>query len=170
LPAGLQESRLGIVPAREEERHRLRRDLHDGHGPALTGIALKAGTVAGAAARTASFRPPRCLPRLGRAPGTRTGTGCMHAQLGPGRQVTRSPRNQALPPAITGAVTDRCPPRVADPVRTMPIAQNWSCAVRLRGCSGARPDPRLLDRIGAPVRPVRVCPLGLGHQRCDYGK
>jgi two-component system, NarL family, sensor kinase len=42
LSAALQESRLSIVAAREEERRRLRRDLHDGLGPALTGIAFKA--------------------------------------------------------------------------------------------------------------------------------
>ncbi|HEX4063111.1 MAG TPA: histidine kinase [Streptosporangiaceae bacterium] len=42
LSAALQESRIGIVAAREEERRRLRRDLHDGLGPALTGIAFKA--------------------------------------------------------------------------------------------------------------------------------
>jgi two-component system, NarL family, sensor kinase len=42
LSAALQESRSGIVAAREEERRRLRRDLHDGLGPALTGIAFKA--------------------------------------------------------------------------------------------------------------------------------
>lgn len=42
LSAALQESRVGIVAAREEERRRLRRDLHDGLGPALTGIAFKA--------------------------------------------------------------------------------------------------------------------------------
>jgi signal transduction histidine kinase len=42
LSAALQESRSGIVAAREEERRRLRRDLHDGLGPVLTGIAFKA--------------------------------------------------------------------------------------------------------------------------------
>jgi two-component system NarL family sensor kinase len=42
LSAALQESRVGIVAAREEERRRLRRDLHDGLGPLLTGIAFKA--------------------------------------------------------------------------------------------------------------------------------
>jgi two-component system, NarL family, sensor kinase len=42
LSAALQESRVGIVEAREEERRRLRRDLHDGLGPALAGIAFKA--------------------------------------------------------------------------------------------------------------------------------
>ena len=42
LSAALQDSRVGIVAAREEERRRLRRDLHDGLGPLLTGIAFKA--------------------------------------------------------------------------------------------------------------------------------
>lgn len=42
LSDALQESRSGIIAAREEERRRLRRDLHDGLGPVLTGIAFKA--------------------------------------------------------------------------------------------------------------------------------
>jgi signal transduction histidine kinase len=37
----LQASRERIVAAREEERRRLHRDLHDGLGPALTGLAFK---------------------------------------------------------------------------------------------------------------------------------
>jgi signal transduction histidine kinase len=41
LTADLQRSRERLVAMREEERRRLRRDLHDGVGPTLTGLALQ---------------------------------------------------------------------------------------------------------------------------------
>jgi signal transduction histidine kinase len=41
LTADLQRSRERLVATREEERRRLRRDLHDGIGPTLTGLALQ---------------------------------------------------------------------------------------------------------------------------------
>ena len=41
LTADLQRSRERLVTTREEERRRLRRDLHDGMGPTLTGLALQ---------------------------------------------------------------------------------------------------------------------------------
>jgi signal transduction histidine kinase len=42
LSEELQRSRERLVAAREEERRRLRRDLHDGLGPTLTAVTLKA--------------------------------------------------------------------------------------------------------------------------------
>ena len=46
LSEQLQASRERIVAAREEERRRLRRDLHDGLGPTMTGVALTADAAA----------------------------------------------------------------------------------------------------------------------------
>ena len=45
LAEDLRQARTGLVTTREEERRRLRRDLHDGLGPLLTGVILKAGAA-----------------------------------------------------------------------------------------------------------------------------
>lgn len=45
LTAELQQSRSRLVTGREEERRRLRRDLHDGVGPSLAAIVLKLNAV-----------------------------------------------------------------------------------------------------------------------------
>jgi signal transduction histidine kinase len=46
LHQDLLRSRAEVIALREDERRRLRRDLHDGLGPALAAIALKAGLAA----------------------------------------------------------------------------------------------------------------------------
>lgn len=45
LSSALQASRERLVLSREEERRRLRRDLHDGLGPALAGLTLRVDTA-----------------------------------------------------------------------------------------------------------------------------
>jgi len=52
--ASLQRARVASASAREEERRRLRRDLHDGLGPRLTGIAFTADAARLAAANHAT--------------------------------------------------------------------------------------------------------------------
>ncbi|WP_229075126.1 histidine kinase [Actinoplanes sp. DH11] len=59
LRAALQTSRAAVVAAVEEERRRLRRDLHDGLGPRLTGLAY-----ASDAARNILHRDPERAAEL----------------------------------------------------------------------------------------------------------
>jgi two-component system, NarL family, sensor kinase len=61
LRRALEASRAGLVTAREEERRRLRRDLHDGLGPTLAGLTLGLDT-----ARARSAGQPELQELLGR--------------------------------------------------------------------------------------------------------
>jgi signal transduction histidine kinase len=61
LRSALDASRAGLVTAREEERRRLRRDLHDGLGPTLAGLTLGLDT-----ARVRSAGQPELQELLGR--------------------------------------------------------------------------------------------------------
>ncbi len=61
LRQALDASRSGLVTAREEERRRLRRDLHDGLGPTLAGLTLGLDT-----ARARSAGQPDLQELLGR--------------------------------------------------------------------------------------------------------
>ncbi len=51
LAADLQGARARLVTTREEERRRLRRDLHDGLGPSLASLTIKLDTARGIMAR-----------------------------------------------------------------------------------------------------------------------
>jgi signal transduction histidine kinase len=59
LTEELQRSREQLVSAREEERRRVRRDLHDGLGPMLAGVALQLGS-----ARLLNGREPAAVDAL----------------------------------------------------------------------------------------------------------
>jgi signal transduction histidine kinase len=64
LATELRRSSVAIVTAREEERRRLRRDMHDGLGPALTGVSLGLRTAVRQLARApdaAALAPSRIL-------------------------------------------------------------------------------------------------------------
>ena len=61
LRRALDVSRAGLVTAREEERRRLRRDLHDGLGPTLAGLTLGLDT-----ARARSAGQPELQELLGK--------------------------------------------------------------------------------------------------------
>ena len=61
LRLALDASRAGLVTAREEERRRLRRDLHDGLGPTLAGLTLGLDT-----ARARSAGQPELQELLGK--------------------------------------------------------------------------------------------------------
>lgn len=65
LNRDLQRARETLVLSREDERRRLRRDLHDGVGPALAGIALGLETVDSTLAR----EPERARALLGEVRG-----------------------------------------------------------------------------------------------------
>jgi two-component system NarL family sensor kinase len=64
LAADLRRSSLAVVSAREEERRRLRRDLHDGVGPTLTGVSLGLRTAVRQLDRSAARGSPQPSPAL----------------------------------------------------------------------------------------------------------
>jgi signal transduction histidine kinase len=64
LTTDLQSSRERLVATREEERRRLRRDLHDGIGPTLTGLALQLNVAGKLVARNKREDAAETLARL----------------------------------------------------------------------------------------------------------
>jgi len=125
LAADLQESRELTITAREEERRRLRRDLHDGLGPRLSGIAFTADAAANvlgdqeaaaeliatmrreAAEAIAAIRElvygmrPPAIDELGLVPALRQAVGTLRAGSGRPLAVTiEAPALPDLPAAV----------------------------------------------------------------------
>ena len=128
LAAELRRSSVAIVSAREEERRRLRRDLHDGLGPALTGISLGLRTSVRRLERGGRHRRDVAAgPAAARAPRRR------------GRRRRRRAQADRARPAPDGA-------RPARPARR---GHRVHAAVRRR----PRDPPRAADRRPSSCRP-----------------
>ncbi|MDA0633043.1 histidine kinase [Nonomuraea sp. MCN248] len=97
MTAAVQRSRQRILAAREEERRRLRRDLHDGLGQSLTGMAMLIN-----AARLSLRRSPEQADRL--LSDLRTGMDAISADI---RQLVYGLRPPAIDElGLTGAIEE----------------------------------------------------------------
>jgi signal transduction histidine kinase len=128
LTAQLQLSRQRLVTAREEERRRLRRDLHDGIGPILTAVGLNLDAV-----RARLVSDPRDAP-------TNTGPPSTHD---PGPGVAPQPAGLVAQSAVDGRRHLECRSRRAPPVV-------------VRGDRWQSSGVRVLDRMGGLV--LRLSP------------
>jgi signal transduction histidine kinase len=126
LTADLRRSRERLILAREEERRRLRRELHDGVGPGLAGLALGVG----AARRAAGRADPRALTMLS---GLETD---VEALLGDVRRISHDLRPAALDElGLVGALRQR--------------------ADAITDASGGKPEVRV-EVDGVPALPAAV--------------
>jgi two-component system, NarL family, sensor kinase len=116
----LRRSRERLVTAREEERRRLRRDLHDGVGPALAGLTMKLD-----AASNVLARDPESARRLlhelrGEVHGAITDLrGVVHALRPPALDdlgLVAALREQARARTVGGLVVDFVAPDVLPPL------------------------------------------------------
>ncbi|MBA2952461.1 hypothetical protein GON03_20785 [Nocardioides sp. MAH-18] len=182
LSERLQHSRSALVTAREEERRRLRRDLHDGVGAALAGVRLQVETArdlvadpvpegllrsaaAGVAAAVDDVRAitddlrPAALDDLGLAAGLR---GLADRMSTPGTAIEVS---ADLPAALPAAVEVACY-RIAAEALANAVKHARAGRVLLRVSA----TPRLVtlcvedDGTGLPDR-VRAGGLGLESMR-----
>ena len=138
LAAELRRSSLAIVSAREEERRRLRRDLHDGLGPALTGVSLGLRTAVRQLDRSVEGAGPVIPPTAAR-PGRRRG-----------RLARRRAQAHRARPAADGPRPAR-PRRRGRRVRALRSPtiwrSTWSC---LRRRSSCRPRSRWPRTASSP--------------------
>ena len=125
LADALSESRTRLVQAREEERRRLRRDLHDGLGPTLAGVALGLDRS-----------PPRLADDLPR----RAGAARRAERRDRRRRRRRPPPGQRAAPAGPGRA------RPGRALRQQPARLAHRCARSRRQRRRARTAPRAAGR------------------------
>jgi signal transduction histidine kinase len=189
LAADLQHSRERVVSAREEERRRLRRDLHDGVGPQLAGVVMTLDTAAltlrrGRAERAAELvaeardhagaavedvrrvvrglRPP-ALDELGLVESLRA-TGPAAATGGPDIGVEVTGELPELPAAVEVAAYHLVQEAVTNAVRH---AGATSVRVRLAGGPGVLRVEVADDGGGLPDGHVPGMGLRSMHERVD---
>ena len=133
LAADLRRSSLAVLSAREEERRRLRRDLHDGLGPALTGISLGLRTAIRQLERTDASRPDQACA----APGRRGRHDRREV-----KRIVRDLRPSALDElGLVGAVAE-----FAQSIDGAARSSTWSCPGQEPAPAGRRRGGRLPDR------------------------
>ena len=173
LTRDLRSSRARIVEAREDERRRLRRDLHDGLGPALAGLALQASAIpevafsdpSAAAALGASvatgirsviadvrrlvygLRPP-ALDELGLVGGLRAAADALEVAGGFEITIDAPDPLPALPAAVEAAAYRITSEAMANAARH---AKATRCRVTVRVAEGLSIEVRD-DGVGLPER------------------
>ena len=124
LATELQASREQLVHDREDDRRRIRRDLHDGLGPALGGVALRLDAAGNALDRSRT-QPAADQPgpdRDRRCAGRRPAAGPRTPAAGPGRSRSAGGRRATGRPDANGRLAverrHRALPRLAPPSRS----------------------------------------------------
>jgi signal transduction histidine kinase len=193
LTRDLQQSREHLVITREEERRRLRRDLHDGLGPTLAGLTLTVAAIRNLLGRDQAaadalliqmgaeieaavgdirrlvydLRPP-ALDELGLVGAIRTRASQYSANLTGGLQVHVEVSNDlpALPAAVEVAAYRIAEEALANVVRH---AQARTCVVRL-SIADALQLEICDDGVGLPMaRHIGIGLLSLRERAAELG-
>jgi signal transduction histidine kinase len=191
LTADLQRTRERLVAAREEERRRIRRDLHDGLGPALAAQTLKVGSARALLPRDPSaaearlveveadierlladvrrlvydLRPP-ALDDLGLAAAIRE-SAAQYVGAAPRVVVDAPERLPPLPAAVEVAAYRIVQEALANAVRH---AQARTCRVSLTAETDALIVEVLDDGLGvAPDRPAGVGLVSMRERAAELG-
>jgi signal transduction histidine kinase len=190
LTAELQQARERLVTAREEERRRLRRDLHDGLGPALAAQTLKVGSARHFLTRDSAtadrllgelerdiaaalqevrrlvydLRPP-ALDDLGLVGALRLLAAQYSGEVAGPQVAVEAPELPPLPAAVEVAAYRIAQEALANAVRH---GRAGRCAVRLEVTDGRAGQPRLALEVaddGRGIAPEARGGVGLHSMR-----